>query len=384
MLHRELKRRHFLQGLGTGAVAASLSGCTQTPVNKGFERPFSRNPMVAPRISANNIITEIVGHRPYRAEGFVVRSEPFGDKILVHNYGHGGGGVTLSWGSSALAVSEVKNAEMGNAKGKKAAIIGGGVMGLTTARLLQEAGWSVTIYTREMARHTTSQVAGGEWGPFSVHDPLVSSAAFKLQLQLAAQISHETFARMVGDDYAIKWIELYTASNTPPKADSPFSQFYPYRDTYGPGDHPFPTNYCTVSATMLVETATFLRRLIQDVRAAGGEFVIRDFKDQDEIHALQEPVVFNCTGLGSRALFGDEGITPAKGQLILLPPDPAVDFLTVGGGSGKGPLYMFSRNDYMILGGTFKPGDWSKQPEPQETERILTESQAFFAGLPKS
>ena len=72
---------------------------------------------------------------------------------------------------------------------------------------------------------------------------------------------------------------------------------------------------------------------------------------------------------------------PAKGQLILLPPDPAVDYLTVGGGSGKAPLYMFSRNDYMILGGTFKVNDWTTHPEPLETERILSESQAFFAGL---
>ncbi|WP_232283262.1 twin-arginine translocation signal domain-containing protein [Paraglaciecola sp. T6c] len=47
MLHRALKRRNFLQGLGAGAVAASLTGCTQTPANKGFERPFSRKPMVA-------------------------------------------------------------------------------------------------------------------------------------------------------------------------------------------------------------------------------------------------------------------------------------------------------------------------------------------------
>ena len=131
---------------------------------------------------------------------------------------------------------------------------------------------------------------------------------------------------------------------------------------------------------MLVETSTFLRRLIQDVQLAGGEFVIRNFNDQDELQKLTQPVIFNCTGLGSRALFGDEGIMPAKGQLILLPPDPAVDYLTVGGGSDS--LYMFSRNDYMILGGTFKPGDWSTEPEPEQTERIIHESQQFFSRLP--
>jgi D-amino-acid oxidase len=377
MFERQFQRRGFIQGLGVGALVASLGGCATSasmPGGTSFKRPFSRKPLLAPKISANNIITQIVGHRPYRPEGFVVRSEVFGDKTLVHNYGHGGGGISLSWGSSALAVSEVKTAEH-----KEAAIIGSGVMGLTTARLLQEAGWKVTIYTKEMSRHTTSEVAGGEWGPYSVHDPLVSSDAFKLQLQLAAKIAHETFARMVGADYGIQWMELYSASNELSKDDNPFRQYYPFSQVYGPKEHPFTTNYCTVSATMLVETTTFLRRLIQDIRLAGGEFVIRNFKDQDELQSLTQPFIFNCTGLGSRALFGDEGIMPAKGQLILLPPDPAIDYLTVGGGSGS--LYMFSRNDYMILGGTNKPGDWSIEPEPEQTERIIYESQQFFSKL---
>ena len=70
---------------------------------------------------------------------------------------------------------------------------------------------------------------------------------------------------------------------------------------------------------------------------------------------------------------------PAKGQLVLLPPDPAVDYLTVGGGSDV--LYMFSRNDYMILGGTFKLNDWTTEPDPIETARIISESQAFFSSI---
>ncbi|MDP2536309.1 FAD-dependent oxidoreductase [Alteromonas stellipolaris] len=378
MVNKPLKRRAFIQGIGAGTLAASLAGCAtssnKTPTNRVFQRPFSRKPMVAPKISANNIVTEIVGHRPYRPEGFVVKSEAFGNKTLVHNYGHGGGGISLSWGSSALAVNKVANVET-----KEAAIIGSGVMGLTTARLLQEAGWKVTLYTKAMPRFTTSQVAGGEWGPYSVHDPLISSSVFKTQLQQAAKIAHSTFAKMVGKDYGIQWKELYTAGNKKPESEGGFRQYYPYTKVYGPEQHPFPTDYCTSSATMLVETTTFLRRLVTDIRLSGGEFVIHEFTSQDDIHSLAEPIVFNCTGLGSRALFNDEGIMPAKGQLVLLPPDPAVDYLTVGGGSDV--LYMFSRNDYMILGGTFKLNDWTTEPDPIETARIISESQAFFSSI---
>ena len=160
-------RRQVLKTIGAGALLGA-AGCAPVSTKPTYHRPYSRNSWVAPRISRDNMIREVVGHRPFRPSGFVVRSEKFDDKTVIHNYGHGGAGITLSWGSSALAVRETLGMEKGDI-----AVIGGGVMGLTSARLLQDAGWNVTIYTRDMARHTTSNVAGGEWGPFSVHDPEV-------------------------------------------------------------------------------------------------------------------------------------------------------------------------------------------------------------------
>ena len=58
-------------------------------------------------MSRDRVIREVAGLRPYRAEGFVVRAERFGSKLLVHNYGHGGGGVTLSWGTADMAAELV-------------------------------------------------------------------------------------------------------------------------------------------------------------------------------------------------------------------------------------------------------------------------------------
>jgi len=369
-------RRQLLKTLGAGTLAASMGACAPLPEAKtGFRRPYSRKPFVAPHISRENVIREVVGHRPYRAKGFVVRSEKLGDKVVVHNYGHGGSGISLSWGSSALAVRETLGMEHRNV-----AVIGGGVMGLTSARLLQDAGWNVTIYTRDVSRHATSNVAGGEWAPGGAHDASVSSDAFKSQLMFAARIAHHAYTNLGGADYGIRWLERYRPGNElRDSSTNMFADLYPYEEVLGPGEHPFPTTYCSVAVTMLVEPARLLRRLNEDVLHAGGRFVIRNFADKEELLTLSEPVIFNCTGLGTRTLFGDEDLVPAKGQLLYLPPDPDVDYLTSGGGEGR--LYMYSRSDVLLLGTTFKAGDWSTNPEPEETDRILREHQRLFANI---
>ena len=56
-------------------------------------------PLAPVKVDASRVIRTVAGLRPYRRSGFVVRAEPLGEKRLVHNYGHGGGGITLSWGS---------------------------------------------------------------------------------------------------------------------------------------------------------------------------------------------------------------------------------------------------------------------------------------------
>lgn len=372
-----LRRRTLIAALGAGAFASALNGCARVPLSSvtPFPRPYSRRPWAAPRISMDGVIRVVVGHRPYRPAGFVVRSERIDGKTLVHNYGHGGGGISLSWGSSALAVRETRGLPAGDA-----AVIGSGIMGLTSARLLQDAGWQVTIYTRDTWRHTTSNVAAGEWSPFSVYDVHAIGPDFLPQFLRAARISHHAYTNLTGADYGIRWLETWSLSEHPFPAGEPpdpLADLFAYRRNFGPGEHPFPTPHARCFVTMQIDPGVLLRRLVRDFQSAGGKFVMRTFATADAVLSLREPVIFNCTGLGSRELFGDTQLTAAKGQLVFLPPDPAIDYMLFG--SGKGILYMFPRSDVLLLGGTFQRDDFSLHAEAEQTERIVTEHQRIFA-----
>jgi glycine/D-amino acid oxidase-like deaminating enzyme len=371
-------RRKILKAIGASASMAAIGACVPSPGGQNkFDRPLSRQPFVAPRVSKDRVIRTIVGLRPFRPSGFLVRRDQFDDKTVIHNYGHGGGGITLSWGSSALAVREAASLQKG-----PVAIVGGGIMGLSTARLLQDAGWQVTIYTRDMSRHSTSNIGAGQWSPTSVFDPGVPTAEFMARFKWASRISHHAFQNLAGADYGISWIENYFLS------DQPFGEFYEHEGIHdlfpstaalSPDEHPFPAPYVERYVTMLVQPATYLRRIRDDFYRAGGEIVIKDFKSQEEVLSLKETVIFNCTGLGAKELFDDDELMPIAGHLVFMPPDPAVDFTTFGG--GKGVLYMMPRKGEILLGGTFDRGNWSTQPDPVEVDRIVEEHSKLFTAL---
>ena len=154
-------------------------------------------------MSRDRIIREVAGLRPYRAEGFVVRAERLGSKLLVHNYGHGGGGVTLSWGTSDMAAELV----IDSGREGDVAVLGAGAVGLATARLLQRRGRTVTIYTRDLPPNTTSNMAGAQWSPSTVSDNL--DGPFGDQFECAARLAYRHFQNLVGPDYGVRWIDNY-------------------------------------------------------------------------------------------------------------------------------------------------------------------------------
>jgi D-amino-acid oxidase len=349
-------------GLAPGYAARSSPRVTSSP-----HRIFS--PVL---VSRDRIIRTVVGLRPFRPSGFVVRAEKVDEKLIVHNYGHGGGGVTLSWGTSHLAVEEAMKA--GQAR---FAVIGSGAVGLATARLLQKRGGEATIYAKDLPPATTSNIAGAQWSPYSVFDTDKQTPEFKSQLERASRLSNRYFQDLVGDVYGVRWIENYACSDTPPTpSDDPLQDLFHWARDLQPGEHPFPARYVHRFVTMLVEPPIYLTAVTRDFLLAGGKIVVREFQDVPSVLALSEPVIMNCTGLGARALFGDQELTPIKGQLTILLPQPEIDYIVLGD-----DRYMFPRRDGILLGGTHERGEWSLEPNLEAMERILAGHATFFQSM---
>lgn len=372
-------RRRWLHLAGGALATAALGGCATMPASSAERRGLSHLPFHRPRVAADQVVRTVVGLRPFRPSGFVVRGERMGDKIVIHNYGHGGAGITLSWGSSVLAVRMAPDIA-----DRRAAVVGCGALGLATAAALQARGWSVTIHAKDLPPHTTSDIAGGLWAPTSAFSSEYATPAFDAQLREALRISHHTFGSLVGAGYGVSWRENYYLSARPQTAADlfylrEFPELFPSIAELKPGEHPFASPHVIRHISLLIEPPIYLRRMLRDVREAGARVVVREFRDRAEVLALPEPVVFNCTGLGAKALFGDEELTPVRGQLAFLPPDERIDYLTHGGGQGL--LYMFPRADGILLGGSFERGASHLVPDPEITARVLREHARIFGEM---
>jgi D-amino-acid oxidase len=101
--------------------------------------------------------------------------------------------------------------------------------------------------------------------------------------------------------------------------------------------------------TLLIEPPTFLQRLETDLKARGVTFVQRKFaSSSDVLTSLTQTIIVNCTGLGAQTLWNDAKMVPIKGQLAMLPPQPALQYLYGQNG------YMFPRTDHVVIGGTYE------------------------------
>ncbi len=381
-----MNRRTLIKTVGTAALGSSLGACS--PAWRRYPPGAGAADLPLVRVSPDRVIRTTVGLRPFRPAGFRVATERLDDKTLIHNYGHGGAGISLSWGTGLLAAELAEDHPS-----RQAAVIGAGAVGLATARQLQRRGFEVTIHARALPPDTTSNMAYAGFSPLS---NLVSAPertpAFDAQFDRAVRASYEQMQLFAGAGRGVSWVTTYTWRNRlsgPRQEDSGLDETESGLDpgldvgatVLQPGEHPFPGTYALRRPTLRIEPSIYLDQLMEEFLLFGGRVRIRDYGTPRDLMSLDEPLIANCTGLGSRALFGDETMSPIKGQLTFLAPQPEIDYSLEGSVPGGGRIGVLPRSDGIALGHVMERDDWSLEPIEEEITTRLDRAGRLFAAM---
>jgi D-amino-acid oxidase len=372
-----MDRRSLLKLGGMAALGFSVEACAPKaakPLITARRRPMLHLPPV--NVSFDRIIRTTIGLRPHRPSGFVLRADKLDSKLLIHNFGHGGSGMSLSWGTASMATDlAMPHSE------RKAAVLGSGVVGLTSARELQRHGFDVTIYAATVPPDTTSNMSLAGWTPTSgLVDNTLRTAAWDEQCRHAARIAYRRLQLLIGPKYGVTWVKQYspTDNDQPPRQNpNPLlpDELAGPRVLLGPGEHPFRTRFCNEREEMRIEPSIYLDALMNDFLNWGGKVVIRKFDSPADVARLDENVIVNCTGLGSKELFKDPELVPLKGQLVVLVPQSEITYGTNGAGRPLPPdsgfVHMMPRSDGIVLGGTSLRDNWSLDVEQNERKRVV-------------
>ncbi|MCB0076393.1 MAG: FAD-dependent oxidoreductase [Anaerolineales bacterium] len=253
----------------------------------------------------------------------------------------------------------------------KILVLGGGIAGLTTAHTVLERGYNaVTLMAAAWPPDIVSSVAAAVWYPYKVDHPDVSAwgrASFARFAEFAATEPASGVRMVRGVEYrnaddtqapawasAVEEFQILRGEAVPPPFQSAFSFRVP-----------------------IIETPRYLAWLRQRVEKGGANFIERHVDSLAEI-ADEYEAIFNCTGLGARALVGDETLYPIRGQIVKLAAGGDDGFhLVQEEHESTNSTYIIPRSDGVICGGTAEPNVWATDIDEAISTGILARAVAL-------
>jgi D-amino-acid oxidase len=234
---------------------------------------------------------------------------------------------------------------------QRVVLVGAGVVGLSCAVRLLEAGHRVDVLARDLPLETTSSVAAAIWYPY---------LAFPQDRVTAwGKTAYAEFARLAeeGADGLVmrRGTELFHETTPDPW----WLDAVPFLDRVQPRT-PYVDAWSFV--TPVVDMPRYLDWLTHRVYDAGGTLTRMALARLPDA-----PLVVNCSGLGSRALAGDTSTTPVRGQVVVVEQFGLDEWWL----DEDGPTYVIPRTDDVVLGGTEEEGEWSRTPSPDIAADIV-------------
>ncbi|WP_031004642.1 NAD(P)/FAD-dependent oxidoreductase [Streptomyces sp. NRRL F-5727] len=242
-------------------------------------------------------------------------------------------------------------------------VVGGGVVGLTTAVTLAERGLRVRVWSRDPAGETTSAVAGALWWPYRI-EPAEEAGAWALE-------SLRVYGELAGapEETGVRWVPGVHADTVLDGLGAWAARVAGLRQL-PPGEVPGPYATGLAARLPLIDMPVHLAWLRDRLVAAGGVVERRAAGALAEPAAVA-PVVVNCTGLGARELVPDGGLRPVRGQLVLVENPGIEEWFTAADAGAAETTYFFPQPGRLVLGGTAEEGAEGLVPDPVTAAGIV-------------
>lgn len=240
-------------------------------------------------------------------------------------------------------------------------VIGCGVIGLTTAVRLRDAGLDAGILTAVMPQATTSSVAAAIWYPYKAYpeDRVLDWGRRTYEV-------FEELSRAPGSGvYMREGIEIHRE----PAPDPWWGSAVPGVRRCTRGELPVGCRDGHVFTVPIIEMPVYLDYLLERFVASGG--TVR----QKAVPSLEEAagtgrVVVNCAGLGAKDLANDGTMTPIRGQVVRVR-NPGIERFALDEENPGGVTYVVPRKEDCVLGGTAEEGKWDLEPDPVTAGEIM-------------
>ncbi|XP_043999741.1 D-aspartate oxidase isoform X1 [Gambusia affinis] len=253
--------------------------------------------------------------------------------------------------------------------GDRVVVVGAGVVGLSTAVCIAESLplCSVTLLAEKFSPDTTSDGAAGI--AFAAPFPDIPLGRqrrwFKDSFDHLLAIAQSQHSPDAGVILSSGWqiFKEVPATKEPYWSDLVIGfRAMTDRELKRFPDHKFGQAFTTVKC----ECSSYLPWLEERFRKAGGRV------EQRRVSSLQElgdgfDLIVNCSGLGSRALVGDAGVYPVRGQVLKVEAPWLTHFIR----DGDGKTYIYPGVHSVTIGGTRQEGDWRLHVDGGDTASIL-------------
>lgn len=241
-------------------------------------------------------------------------------------------------------------------------VVGAGVMGLSCAWRLHEAGHDVRLVADLAPGATTSAVAAAIWYPYlaAPRERVVGWGAttYDVLTGLAAEEPSAGIRLLAG-------VEVFSSTQPDPW----WSAAVPDLRRLSAEERPAGLADGWTFTTPVVDMPVYLAWLRGRLAARGIDLVGQHVANLDDELAAVD-VVINCTGLGSRDLVGDEQLEPVRGQVVVLT-NPGVSSWWLHDAGPDELTYVVPRLDTLVVGGTADRGAADLTPGPAVAAAIL-------------